>query len=142
MVVLSGADPIIIDSETKVFLLLAIEIASLMFEAYCRISLDNKEMGVADPSGIVDLAAFIVTVIPFIFIPDKTPVIPPQVIVINLYPESGLQNAMILFFAKSSPTKKSKFLPMIKSLFKEAVPQVANEEQPTRAKFCNACPIS
>ena len=79
-------------------------VASSIFFAYCNTFLANKEIGVAAPDGIADFAALRVTLIPSIFIPETTPVIPPQVIIINLCPCLGLQNKTILFSANLSPT--------------------------------------
>ena len=83
-VLLSSKEPINIDSETNVFLFSAIAKASLIFFAYCRISLATREIGVAALVGISDLAALMVTVNPFSFIPDTVPIMPAQPIIISL----------------------------------------------------------
>ena len=59
---LSLALPTIIDSDTKTSLDLAMEIASSMVDAYCKISRVTIEIGVLATKGILDFPAFIVTV--------------------------------------------------------------------------------
>src|SRR5450432_1550787 len=94
---LSSDDPIRKDSETNIFLFFAIDIASWIFSAYCKISRATNDTGVADAEGISDFAALMVTVSPFSFIPETTPINPPQVIDINLYPSAGSASDTILF---------------------------------------------
>ena len=100
---LSIALPINRDSDTKTSRFLAITIASSIVEAYCKISRVSIDTGVLATKGTLDLPALMVTVNPCSFIPETTPTIPPQVTDINLCPASGLTNAIILSFAKSSP---------------------------------------
>src|SRR5687767_10809622 len=82
-VLLSIAEPIIKVSQTKVFLFFAIANASSILPAYWRISLARMEIGVAEPVGISLLAALMVTVIPFSFIPETQPIKPAHVIMAN-----------------------------------------------------------
>src|SRR4051812_44769486 len=93
---LSDKDPRRMDSETNVFRFFAIANASSIFLAYCKISLATMEIGVAALVGISDLAALIVTVRPFSFIPETVPIIPAQEIIINLYPFLGLMKLISL----------------------------------------------
>src|SRR4051812_44791965 len=95
-VLLSAAELIKNDSEKNDFLLFAIFNASSIFEAYCKISRAISDTGVADPVGISDFAAFNVIDKPCIFMPETTPVKPPQVMIINLCPLSGFTNSTIL----------------------------------------------
>ena len=113
-------------------------IASSIVEAYCNISLVKIETGVFAIKGIFDFPAFIVTVNPCSFIPETTPSIPPQVTDIYLCPFVGFIKAIIFSLENSSPTKKSKFLPITKLPSYVFSPQAAKELQPTKAKSCKA----
>ena len=57
---------------------------SLTFDAYCKISRVNMEIGVFATQGISDFPALMVTVSPCSFIPETTPIMPAQVTDINL----------------------------------------------------------
>ena len=72
------------DSATKVSASPAKAKASSILEAYCRICLARMETGVFDKPGMPDFAALRVTTRPWSFIPDTTPIIPPQVMKANL----------------------------------------------------------
>ena len=102
-VALSLAELTIIVSDTKTSLLFAMAIASSRLLAYCNSSRPNKEIGVLEERGSVDFAAFIVTVMPLMFMPETTPENPGQEKLANLCPSFGSTNEITLVFANSSP---------------------------------------
>ena len=73
---MSIAEPIISVSETKVCRFFAMAMASSIVEAYCNISRAKIEIGIFAPVGKSDLDALIVTLNPFSFSPEATPVKP------------------------------------------------------------------